>query len=157
MVEKRLAAGTHFWQVRTFGSQVEANDGDWWEFDVLAKKNVSKINLFKVSPVDGAVNLGASVDLSWKATKTAISYAYCYFPVDDTDTTPISDDDTCSYSDDNWTATVNTSAPIFGLDNATTYYLQVRANIGTVIEPDWIYADKGDYWAFTTLVEFPAE
>jgi hypothetical protein len=155
VVVKRLDAGTHFWQVRADGSQdeVEANDGDWWEFDVLAKKDVSKITLFKVSPVDGAVDLGASVDLSWKATKTATSYEYCFFDIDDTDTTPISDDDTCNPIDydSKWVSNgTDTSATIFGLLDATTYLWQVRANIGTVIDPDWLYADKGDYWAFTT-------
>lgn len=155
VVVKQLAAGTWFWQVRTFGSvPVYANGGVWWEFDVLSKKDVSKINAFKVSPINGAVeqpltNLG----LSWKATKTATEYQYCFFPVDDTDTTPISADDTCTYNDGNWvsmgTATSTTIAT--SLDSATTYYWQVRANIGTSVDPDWVYADKGDYWAFTTV------
>lgn len=152
VVVKKLAAGTYFWQVRTFGGEVEANDGVWWEFDVLAKRDVSKINLFKVSPLDGAVDQPISdLELSWKTTKTAIGYAYCFFLVDNTDTTPISDDDTCTYEDTNWNPVgTDTLATISGLFDTTTYYWQVRANIGTSDEPDWVYADKGDYWAFTT-------
>ena len=70
-----------------------------------------------------------------------------------TDTTPIGDDDTCTYVDGSWvSAGTDTSATISDLLAATTtYYWQVRANIGTPTEPDWIYADKGAYWAFTTL------
>ena len=46
--------------------------GDWWEFTVLSKKDVRKINLFKVSPVDGAVDQPISdLELSWRATKTS--------------------------------------------------------------------------------------
>ena len=77
-------------------------------------------------------------------------YEYCYFQIDDTDTTPIADDDTCTGTE-NWVENTATSVTISGLDNATTYYWQVRANIGTSLEPTWIYADKGDYWAFTTV------
>ena len=149
----KLAAGTYYWQVRTDGLELEANGGEWWEFTVLSKKDLRKINLFKDSPVDGAVDQPASgLELSWNATGTNMSYEYCFFFVDDTDTTPISYDDTCTYDEDNWvfvgTATsatipVVTDPPSF-LESSTTYYWQVRAN-GT------LYADKGDYWAFTTL------
>jgi hypothetical protein len=165
VVVKRLVAGTHYWQVRIFGSQEEANDGDWWEFDVLSKKDVSKITLFKVSPINGSVDqLLTNLALSWKATKSAIAYEYCYFPIDDTDTTPISDDDICIDEDqdnpdgDFWFSPVpitSTSTTISGLSDTTTYLWQVRANIGSVTDPDWIYADKGDYWAFTTLIPLP--
>ena len=155
LVVKKLATGTHYWQVRAVDSaaiKVEANEDEWWEFDVLAKKDVSKINLFKVSPLDGAVDQPTSdLELSWKTTKTAVGYEYCFFDVDDTDTTPISDDDTCTYYDEEWVNVENaTLATISDLFDATTYYWQVRTNIGTSTEPDWIYADKGDYWAFTT-------
>ena len=78
------------------------------------------------------------------------------FDIDDTDTTPISDDDNCTYFDENWVNTgTATGATIGGLLDTTTYYWQVRANIGTQLVPVWIYADKDAYWAFTTIVPAP--
>ena len=149
---KLKVADTYYWQVRAVNGDdvLEANGGEWWEFDVLSRKDLRKINLFKVSPLDGAVDQAiSSLKLSWKATRTATSYEYCFFPVY---TTPISDDDTCTYDEDNWVPVGTAiSATIDDLSNVTTYYWQVRANIGTDDEPDWLYADKGDYWAFTTL------
>jgi len=158
--KNEMVAGTYYWQVRTFGSEVEANDGVWWIFEVLSKKDLRKINLFKVNPVDGAVDqLVSGVELSWKSTGTHSNFEYCYFDVDDTDTTPISVDDTCTYPVEgenpwiNWTEVGSTTTTISGLENATTYYWQVRTNLGTVNEPVWLYADKGDYWVFTTELE----
>jgi hypothetical protein len=127
---------------------VEANGGKWWKFTVLAKKDISKINLFKVSPIDGAVDQATSLALSWKTTKTAIGYEYCYFPVDNTDTTPISAEDTCSYSETNWVDVgTDTSATISNLSTATTYYWQVRVKLGDEI---YLFADNNTLWAFTT-------
>lgn len=153
VVVKRLDAGTYYWQVRA--DNVEADDGTWFKFDVLAKKDASKINLFKVSPIDGAVDQVLNeLQLSWKTTKSAIDYQYCFFPVDDTDTTTISEEDTCTYYEENWVSVGNdTSTTINSLGTTTTYYWQVRANIGSNEDPDWVYADKGDFWAFTTLAE----
>ncbi|MAT44893.1 MAG: hypothetical protein CL609_21385 [Anaerolineaceae bacterium] len=153
VVVKRLDAGTYYWQVRA--GNKEADEGIWFAFDVLAKKDASKINLFKVSPIDGAVDQVLNeLQLSWKTTKSAIDYQYCFFPVDDTDTTPISEEDTCTYYEENWVSVGNnTSTTINSLDTTTTYYWQVRANIGNNEDPDWVYADKGDFWAFTTVPE----
>ena len=126
------------------------------EFGGSLRKDASKINVFKVTPLDGAVGQPLiGLELTWKATKTtrAIAYEYCFFPIDDTDTTPISEDDTCSYNDENWeTSLTDISAIVDSLSDATTYYWQVRANIGTDDDPDWVYADKGEYWPFTTLL-----
>jgi hypothetical protein len=139
---------------------VEANGGDWWRFTLLSKKDLRKINLFKDSPVDGAVDQPTSdLELSWDATGTNMSYEYCFFDVDDTDTTPIADDDHCTYPNEGenyWvdvgnatsqtiTTIVNPSEPL----GPTTYYWQVRADLGD----SYLYADKGDYWAFTTQPE----
>ena len=138
---------------------MEANGGDWWEFEVLSRKDLRKINLFKVSPLDGAVDQAIpGLELTWDSTiKTSDTHAYeyCFFPVDDTDTTPISDDDLCQPIVDeygvttwpNWISVgIDTSKIISGLLEATTYYWQVRA----ILDTGTFYADNGDYWAFTT-------
>ena len=62
---KKLSAGDYEWQVRAVvsaGSTPEyeyANGEVWWEFTVLSKS--SRITLFKVSPLNGAVDLATSV------------------------------------------------------------------------------------------------
>ena len=157
--KEKLDAGTYYWQVRALPDEVEANGGDWWEFEVLSRKDLRKINLFKVSPLDGAVDQAIpGLELTWDSTiKTSDTHAYeyCFFPVDDTDTTPISDDDLCQPIVDeygvttwpNWISVgIDTSKIISGLLEATTYYWQVRA----ILDTGTFYADNGDYWAFTT-------
>jgi hypothetical protein len=150
---------TYYWQVRakTSGEDIYANGGEWWTFTTTAKKKPEP-TLFKVSPVDGAVDLTGDVKLDWKDYKKLRGeqgYEYCFFPVDDTDTTPISDDDTCTYEEENWVSTSKISEAVIGsLDAQTTYYWQVRVNLGTADDPILVFADRGEYWSFTTG-EFP--
>jgi hypothetical protein len=149
---------TYYWQVRavTSGDDIYANDGEWWTFTTTAKKKPEP-TLFKVSPVDGAVDQPDVVTLDWKDYKKLRGdqgYQYCFFPVDDTDTTPISDDDTCTLQDEYWVPTgKNSEAVIENLDPQTTYYWQVRVNLGTEQVPILVYADRGEYWSFTTAPE----
>lgn len=155
-VWKNKTAGIYYWQVRAINGEekIEANDGEWWMFELLSRKDSNKINIFKISPIDGALNQPIDgFDLTWKTSaKSKPTFEYCFFPVDDTDTTPIKDDDICSYpmdGTDPWEETNSTVANISNLDPATTYYWQVRVDIGE----SYLYADNSTYWAFTTLPE----
>ena len=151
--KNKLGEGTYYWQVRTFNSDVEANDGEWWSFTVLSKKDQRKLNVFKDSPVNGAVEQPVTdLELSWHATGSFDSYEYCFFDVDDTDTTPIAVDDHCTYTDENWVKVYTAASAIIDPINPddplspTTFYWQVRGNLGDAL----FYADNGEYWAFTT-------
>lgn len=141
---------TFYWQVRALtagGAYIYANDGDWWTFTTPASKRAIP-TLFKVSPVDGAVDVSTTLTLDWKDYKKFESYQYCYFAVDDTDTTPISDDDTCTLEEGNWVDTGRASeAEISGLEPGTTYYWQARVLVGTTL----VYGDHDEYWSFTTV------
>ncbi len=145
---------TYYWQVKALASGVElfADSGTWWSFKTPASKKAVP-TLFKVSPVDLAVEVSLAPVLDWKDYKNFVSYQYCYFDVDNTDTTPISVDDTCTHPDfyANWVDTAkNSTATLTALAGGTTYYWQVRVNIGTEEAPVWVYGDHDEYWSFTT-------
>jgi hypothetical protein len=57
-----LSAGTYYWQVRTAGGGVPADNGAWHHF------TVSRTALFsKQAPVNGATELGSTLTLQWTA------------------------------------------------------------------------------------------
>jgi hypothetical protein len=139
-------AGTYYWQVLAVDEGVvyEANDGVWWQFEVLSKKDLKKISLLKENPVNGAVDQPtADLELSWSSKGTPRKYEYCIF----------SGDNTCTLGDENWVFVGDNSTLISDLGYTTNYFWQVRTNLGTEDEPEWLYADNGDYWEFTTAPE----
>jgi hypothetical protein len=90
----------------------------------------------KSAPVNEAVGQPVDPTLSWESASGAASYEYCI---------DASDDAGC---DGSWVSTgADTSAPLAGLAQGTTYFWQVRAqNVsGTT------YADAGTWWEFTTV------
>jgi hypothetical protein len=128
---------TYYWQVRAFvGTAWIYADGSasaYWRFTTE--------ELVKISPVDGALDQPINITLDWDEVSGAIEYQYCLYL-----------DVICT----EWVSTAESStATITGLDYSTTYHWQVRANVGTVDNPIWIYADGGELmsWDFTTIAD----
>ena len=57
-----LAPGTYYWQVKTAGGGIPADDGAWHHFAVSAPALY-----VKQSPGNGATGLGPTVTLQWSA------------------------------------------------------------------------------------------
>ena len=57
-----LSAGTYYWQVKTAGGGVPADNGAWSSFSVSAPALY-----VKQSPANGATGLGPTVTLQWSA------------------------------------------------------------------------------------------
>lgn len=133
-----LNLGTnYYWHVRainSFGTTYSnGNSAAFWSFTTGSKPG----SFAKSNPDNGAVNQSLTPTLAWGSSNNAVSYEYCF------DTT---NDNTC----DNWTSSGTAiSATLSGLDRATTYYWQVRANNGF----GTTYADGSEtsYRSFTTI------
>lgn len=135
---------TYYWQVRatnSAGTVIYADGGEdaWWSFTTRPKpsnKNSESGTLEKISPVDEAVDQPTEIILEWGKLDEALGYEYCI------DT---SDDASCS---EDWVNVHNAArATVSGLENETTYYWQVRADIGEV----YVSADDNTWWSFTTI------
>ena len=106
---------TYYWQVRArneYGT-TEANDGMWYVF----LTELGPPGYFdKIAPLNGSDDLPLELALNWEESPGFVSYyEYCY---------DITDDNLC---DGSWiNVGTNTSANITGLNNAATYYWQVR-------------------------------
>jgi len=125
-----LAAGTYYWQARATNSSgtVTADGGAWWSFSVSATPPL----FGKLSPVNGAVDLGSAVTLSWSAVADA-GYWVCW------DTT---NNNTC---DGAWWPNGSVGArTLTGLPPGT-YYWQVRAQRSSGTTD----ADNGTWWTFS--------
>lgn len=129
-----LAYGTtYYWQVRATVDDVkyyaDGSTSAYWRF--------STEELTKVSPKNGAIDQPINITLDWGEVTGAIAYEYCLY----SDTPCIE-----------WTSTAESStATLTNLEYETIYHWQVRANVGSVDEPIWLYADDGAYWTFTTI------
>ncbi len=132
-------ATKYYWQVRANVGTVD--DEEWIYADGLdtAFWSFTTEDMVKISPVDGALNQPIDITLDWGDVSAAIQYEYCLAKVGENCT---------------WVATGTKSSIKLTVEYSTTYYWQVRANIGTEDTPDWIYAD-GEYafWYFTTMDE----
>ena len=96
----------------------------------------------KNAPANGSTGVSLSPVLSWNASTNATKYEYCY------DTT---NDGSCS----NWISTGNdTYVGLWGLQQGTTYYWQVRSWNGTY-GPTYANGSASAYWSFTTVVMVP--
>ena len=129
---------TYFWQVRsndTYNSTyADGGSTAFWSFTTGA--GMPPEAFAKTGPSNGATGQSTSLSLSWGSSAGAVSYEYCY------DTT---NDNACSA----WVSTgAIASANLVGLNPASTYYWQARANntYGST------YADGSTtaYWSFTT-------
>ncbi len=120
---------TYYWQVRAMNA-IGATASDaalWWSFTTGYLPSAFS----KVSPGNGATNIGLSPTLSWNASVHAASYQYC-----------LSTMSTCS----TWNNVDNqTSIALSGLKPSTLYYWQVRArsSIG-------VTNASGGLWSFHT-------
>ena len=129
-------ATTYYWQVRaTVDGVLIYADGDnsaYWRFTTE--------ELVKVSPVSGAIDQPINLTLDWgEVSGEDIAYEYCLYS-----------DVVCT----EWVSTAESStAALTNLSYSTTYYWQVRANVGTVDVPVWLYADGGTFWNFTTIAD----
>jgi formylglycine-generating enzyme required for sulfatase activity len=131
-----LTSGTAYsWKVVAFDEHGLSTAGPVWNFNTeVVAQPPGAFN--KVTPSNNATNQPTSLILDWGDSNGATSYTYCY------DT---SNDNTCA----SWVSTGAISqATISGLNEATTYYWQVKAtnSNGTT------YANGSDtaYWSFTT-------
>ncbi len=96
---------------------------------------------YKIAPEDGATNLSASPELSWTSISGVTNYEYCF------------DDNNNGACDDIWRSSgTDTSVTLDNLDDGSTHYWQVLANIGGEI----VYADSGEWWSFT-IGNFPPD
>ena len=88
--------------------------------------------------MDGATGVPTRITLTWAARSDPGSYDYCLT------TTPTASGSNCAIT---WmNVGMNTSIALYGLENNTTYYWQVRANNAGGAT----YADGGAWWSFTT-------
>ncbi len=113
---------TYYWQVQAVlddNTKVDANSGNWWSFSTIV--NTPPAAFGKLLPPNNAVNQSTTPVLTWQASATALSYAYC---IDTTNN---------SICDNTWISTgTNLSATLLsGLAPGTPYYWQVRATNGT--------------------------
>jgi subtilisin-like proprotein convertase family protein len=124
----------YYWQVRTTGVPIEADDGEWRTFKRYSTKFV------KQQPFDKASNVSASPDLRWDPFEYFASYEYCI------DT---SNNDQC---DSSWVVVGNKEhhVALAGLAAATTYYWQVRIAGEQILAMD-------PWWSFTTAAAAPSE
>ncbi len=123
-----VAPGTYWWQVKTAGGGVEADNGAWRPLTVVAAPTLAK-----TAPTTGTTGLGSPVTLQWGAVANE-GYWVCW------DTTP---NQAC---DTGWQA--NGAATTRGLTALAvgTYYWQVKTT-GSGVE-----ADGGTWWSFTVTV-----
>ena len=120
-----LSAGTYYWQVKTAGGGIPADNGTWHHFSVSAPALY-----VKQSPANGATGLGPTVTLQWSAVPDE-GYCVCW------DTTNNNACDTTW-----WPTGAGTARVLEGLTTGT-YYWQVRTAGGAVL------ADNGAWHAFT--------
>ena len=131
-------ASTYYWQVRAYvGTALFYADGSqaaYWKFDTE--------DLEKISPENGAIDQPiTNLILDWGVVTGAVEYQYCLYT-----------DVVCT--DDDWVSTAETSTTtLINLFYSTTYYWQVRANVGTVDVAEWLYADGEAFWYFTTIAD----
>lgn len=139
-----LSYGTrYYWQVRANIGTLTAPVWLYANGSPIALWRFTTEALEKISPENGAIDQPIIITLVWGTVADAIEYEYC-----------LSVDGVCAEEDWVSTAAVST-ATITGLSYSTTYYWQVRANIGTAAAPVWIYADGGEltFWNFTTIAD----
>ena len=119
-----VAPGTYWWQVKTAGGGVEADDGAWRALTVVAAPSFGKL-----APATGTTGLGNNVTLTWSAYGSD-GYWVCW------DTVHNNACDTLW-----WPASTATT----GLENLApgTYYWQVKTGVTGVL------ADGGTWWSFT--------
>ncbi len=136
---------TYYWQVRSWNGTygpTYANGGSnaYWNFTTM----VMVPGAFnKNAPIPGSTGVSLSPVLSWNPSTNATRYEYCY------DTTY---DGACS----NWVSTgTNTYTGLWGLQQGTTYYWQVRSWNGAY-GPTFANGSSGAYWGFTTVVMNPS-
>lgn len=143
MVSGLDLATTWYWQVRAVNSTgtADSNNGAWWSFTTQPNP---PLPFTKSTPADEQGKTSTSLNLTWNPSATAgVSYQICI------DTTA---DDACDQNA--WkTVTTGSSYPQNGLENATTYYWQVRAsNAGGTTYAD---NDMAAWWSFTTVQAAP--
>ena len=113
---------TYYWQIQAVlndNTKVDANGGTWWSFSTIV--NTPPAAFGKLLPPNNAINQSTTPVLTWQASATALSYAYC---IDTTNN---------SICDNTWISTgTNLSATLLsGLVPGTPYYWQVRATNGS--------------------------
>ncbi len=119
-----VAPGTYWWQVKTVGGGVEADDGAWRALTMVAAPSFGK-----QAPATGTTGLGNNLTLTWSAYGQD-GYWVCW------DTVHNNACDTLW-----WPASTATT----GLENLApgTYYWQVKTGVTGVL------ADGGTWWSFT--------
>ena len=119
-----VAPGTYWWQVKTVGGGVEADDGAWRALTVVAAPSFGK-----QAPTTGTTGLGNNVTLTWSAFGSD-GYWVCWDTVNN------------NACDTLWWPA---STAMTGLENLApgTYYWQVKTGVTGVV------ADGGTWWSFT--------
>ena len=125
-----LAAGTYYWQARAVNATgtTYADGGVWWSFAVSATPPL----FAKLTPANGAVDLGSSVTLQWSPVADA-GYWVCW------DTT---NNGTCDGAW--WPNGGGVARALSGLSPGT-YYWQALAQRSSGI----VGADNGTWFTFT--------
>lgn len=109
---------------------------------LIMNGNPPPSNFNKNAPANGSTGVSLSPVLSWNFSPNATEYEYCY------DTT---NDGSCH----NWISTgTNNYVGLWALQQATTYYWQVRAWDGTY-GPTYANGSASAYWSFTTVIMVP--
>jgi hypothetical protein len=135
-----LSYGTrYYWQVRANISTTATAVWLYANGSSTALWRFTTEDLEKISPENGAIDQPiTNLILDWGEVTDAIEYQYC-----------LSLDGICLEND--WdTTTTESTITLASLAYSTTFYWQVRANVGTVELPVWLYADAGSFWYFTT-------
>lgn len=131
---------TYYWHVQAVlndNTKIDSDNGSYWSFSTITMTTFGK-----TSPANNATNQPSIITVSWQSTPSATGgYRYC-----------ISE---ATLACTVWTYNATTSINL-ALQPGKTYQWQIRAYDGANGTGNYIEADAGTWWKFTTtnLVDF---
>ncbi len=120
-------------------TKVQSSSSDFAIYlPIIIKPEPTPVDFNKYAPLTGTMGISPTPVLSWSISANATHYEYCI------DTT---DDGSCS----NWISTgSNNYVGLYGLQQDTTYYWQVRA-WNESYGPTYANGSPSQFWSFKTI------